>query len=73
MKKLIFVTLITLLIVLPGLSQQSDADREVARTQDYIAAATKKGAAKINALKAAGAYIAKSASEIPEMIKRIGV
>jgi succinyl-CoA synthetase alpha subunit len=28
---------------------------------------------KINALKAAGAYIVKSASEIPEMIKRIGV
>jgi len=52
MKKLIFVTLITLLIVLPGFSQQSDADREVARTQDYIAAATKQGAAKIDALKA---------------------
>ncbi len=52
MKKLIFVMLITLLIVLPGLSQQSDTDREVARTQDYIAAVTKKGAAKIDALKA---------------------
>jgi hypothetical protein len=52
MKKLIFVMLITLLIVLPGLTQQSDADREVARTQDYIAAATKQGAAKISALKA---------------------
>jgi tetratricopeptide (TPR) repeat protein len=44
--------LITLLIVLPGFSQQSDDDREVARTQDYIAAVTKQGAAKIDALKA---------------------
>jgi hypothetical protein len=41
-----------LLIVLPGFSQQGDEDREVARTQDYIAAATKKGTAKIDALKA---------------------
>ena len=52
MKKLIFVMLMMLLIVLPGFSQQGDEDREVARTQDYIAAATKKGTAKINALKA---------------------
>ena len=63
MKKLIFVMLITLLFVLPGLSQQSDADREVARTQDYIAAATKQGAAKISALKA---YIKK----FPETTQR---
>lgn len=52
MKKLIFVMLMMLLIVLPGFSQQGDEDREVARTQDYIAAATKKGTAKIDALKA---------------------
>lgn len=51
MKKLIFVIVVTVLLVLPCLSQ-SDADREVARTQDYIAAATKTGVAKINALKA---------------------
>jgi hypothetical protein len=41
----------SVLLVLPCLSQ-ADADREVARTQDYIAAATKKGVEKINALKA---------------------
>jgi hypothetical protein len=39
------------LLVLPCLSQ-GNSDREVARTQDYIAAATKKGVEKINALKA---------------------
>lgn len=38
------------MVVLPCLSLQ-EADREVARTQDYIEAATKKGVEKINALK----------------------
>lgn len=51
MKKLIFIILFTTLVVLPCLSLQ-EADREVARTQDYITAATKKGVEKINALKA---------------------
>ena len=50
MKKLIFVILLTTLVVLPCLSLQ-EVDREVARTQDYITAATKKGVEKINALK----------------------
>jgi tetratricopeptide (TPR) repeat protein len=52
MKKSIYVILITLLIVLPLFSGQSNADREIARTQEYIAAATKQGQAKISALKA---------------------
>lgn len=51
MKKIIYVILITLLIALPCFSQKN-ADREIARTQEYIGAATQKGAAKIAALKA---------------------
>jgi hypothetical protein len=55
MKKLIYVILVTILIALPLLSQK-DADREVARTQDFIKATTQKGQAKITAL---NAYIKK--------------
>jgi len=55
MKKLIYVILVTILIALPLLSQK-DADREVARTQDFIKASTQKGQAKITAL---NAYIKK--------------
>lgn len=65
MKRLLFVILITLFLVLPALSQD-DADREIARTQDYIAAATKKGTAKINALKA---YITKFPEESSKWTK----
>jgi len=49
MTKLIYVILVTLLIVAPAFSQ-ADADREIARTQKYIEAATKTGNAKITAL-----------------------
>lgn len=56
MKNLIYVILITLLIALPCLAAQTDADREVARTQEFIAATQKQGAAKISAL---NAYIKK--------------
>lgn len=55
MKRLIFaifVILVAQLLVLPCLANQAESDIEVARTQEYIAAATKKGAAKIDALKA---------------------
>jgi len=55
MKKLLFVILFTTWVVLPCFSLQ-EADREVARTQDYIEASTKKGVEKINAL---NAYIKK--------------
>lgn len=51
MKKLIYVILVTLLIALPLLHGQ-DTDRELARTQEYIGAAMKKGQEKITALKA---------------------
>ncbi|MCP5049376.1 MAG: tetratricopeptide repeat protein [bacterium] len=51
MKKLIYVILITLIITLPCFTQV-DTEREMARTQEYIAAATQQGAAKISALKA---------------------
>jgi tetratricopeptide (TPR) repeat protein len=51
MRKTIYVILVTLLIALPCLHGQ-DTDRELARTQEYIGAATKQGQAKINALKA---------------------
>ncbi len=50
MKKLIYVILVTLFIAVPFLSAQADADLEIARAQEYIAAATKSGAAKISAL-----------------------
>ena len=49
MKKLIPVLLITLLIAIPCLSKQTDTDKEVARTQEFIAASQLNGAAKINA------------------------
>jgi len=52
MKKFIYVILITLLMVLPCLAKQTDADKEVARTQEFIAATMKKGAEKISALNA---------------------
>lgn len=51
MKKLIFVLVFMSLIILPCLAQ-SDADKEVARTQEFVAASIKKGAEKIGALKA---------------------
>ncbi|GEM_PF-574298 len=54
MKRLIYVILITSLFVLPfaAYAQTGDADKEVARTQEFIEATTKSGAAKITALKA---------------------
>lgn len=52
MKRLMFIILIAQLLVLPCLSKQADTDRELARTQEFIAATTKKGAAKISAMKA---------------------
>jgi len=51
MKQITFVILITILFVLPCFNQ-TDADREIARTQEFIAATTKKGAEKISALQA---------------------
>jgi hypothetical protein len=52
MKKVLFVTLFMALVVLPCLFAQTNADREVKRTQDFIAATTKKGAEKVSALNA---------------------
>jgi hypothetical protein len=63
MKKVLFVVLFMALVVLPGLFGQTDADREVKRTQDFIAATTKKGTEKVNALMA---YI----KEFPETTSR---
>jgi tetratricopeptide (TPR) repeat protein len=51
------------LVVLPCLFGQANADREVKRTQDFIAATTKKGTEKVNTLKA---YI----KEFPETSSR---
>ncbi|MCK4764398.1 MAG: tetratricopeptide repeat protein [Candidatus Aminicenantes bacterium] len=51
MKKLTLLLLIFILAVLPAFSDKKE-DRELVRTQDYIAAATKTGAAKIQALQA---------------------
>lgn len=50
MKKLIYVILVMLWIAVPFLSAQANVDLEIAKTQEYIAAATKTGAAKISAL-----------------------
>ncbi|MCK5056055.1 MAG: tetratricopeptide repeat protein [Candidatus Aminicenantes bacterium] len=50
MKKLTFFMLFFIVVAFLGFSQKNQ-DRELARTQDYIAAATKQGAAKIKALK----------------------
>jgi hypothetical protein len=63
MKKVLFITLFMALVVLPCLFGQTNADREVKRTQDFIAATTKKGTAKVNAL---NAYI----KEFPETSSR---
>jgi tetratricopeptide (TPR) repeat protein len=63
MKKVLFVVLFMALVVLPGLFAQTDADREVKRTQDFIAATTKKGTEKVDALMA---YI----KEFPETTSR---
>jgi tetratricopeptide (TPR) repeat protein len=63
MKKVLFVTLFMALVVLPCLFGQTNADREVKRTQDFIAATTKKGTVKVNALKA---YV----KEFPETSSR---
>lgn len=52
MKKALFVILFMALVVLPCLYGYANEDREVKRTQDFIAATTKKGTAKVNALKA---------------------
>lgn len=52
MKKVIYVILVTLLVALPCLAKQTDTDRELARTQDFIAATMKKGGEKISALNA---------------------
>jgi hypothetical protein len=56
MKKLMPVILITLLIAIPCFSKQADTERELARTQEFISATQKSGAAKISAL---NAYIKK--------------
>jgi len=50
MRKFLFLILFASFFVIPGLHAQSDADREVARTQEFIGATTKSGQAKINAL-----------------------
>jgi hypothetical protein len=63
MKKVMFVILIMALVGLPCLFSQANADREVKRTQDFIAATTKKGTEKVNALMA---YI----KEFPETSSR---
>ena len=56
MKKILFFILLAAWVVLPALYAQADADREVARTQEFIAATTQKGQAKVDAL---SAYIKK--------------
>lgn len=63
MKKVLFVILFMALVVIPCLFGQANADREVKRTQDFIAATTKKGTEKVNAL---NAYI----KEFPETSSR---
>jgi hypothetical protein len=63
MKKALFVILFMALVVIPCLFGQANADREVKRTQDFIAATTKKGSEKVNAL---NAYI----KEFPETSSR---
>jgi hypothetical protein len=50
MKKLMPVILITLLVAIPCFSRQADTERELARTQEFISATQKSGAAKISAL-----------------------
>jgi tetratricopeptide (TPR) repeat protein len=52
MKRVMFVILLLGLVVLPFLYGQADADREVARTQEFIGATMQKGQAKVDALKA---------------------
>jgi uncharacterized protein YdcH (DUF465 family) len=52
MRKLIYAILITSLLALPCFSQKADPEKEIARTQEFIAATQKKGNAKIDALKA---------------------
>ena len=52
MKRVMFVILLLGLVVLPLLYGQADADREVARTQEFIGATMQKGQAKVDALKA---------------------
>ncbi|MCI0470760.1 MAG: tetratricopeptide repeat protein [Candidatus Aminicenantes bacterium] len=49
MKKLTFIGLVLIMVMLFGFAQKEE-DLEVARTQDYIAATTKQGAEKIKAL-----------------------
>ena len=63
MKKVLFVILFMALVVIPCLFGQTNADREVKRTQDFIAATTKKGTVKVSAL---NAYI----KEFPETSSR---
>lgn len=63
MKKVLFVILFMALVVIPCLFGQTNADREVKRTQDFITATTKKGTAKVSALMA---YI----KEFPETSSR---
>jgi hypothetical protein len=63
MKKVLFVLLFMALVVIPCLFGQVNTDREVKRTQDFIAATTKKGTEKVNALMA---YI----KEFPETSSR---
>ena len=63
MKKVFIVILFMALVVIPCLFGQANADREVKRTQDFIAATTKKGTEKVNALMA---YI----KEFPETSSR---
>ncbi len=49
MKKFILLLVVFALVALPSLADKKE-DLELARTQDYIAAATKQGQAKVNAL-----------------------
>lgn len=63
MKKVLFLVLFMTLVVLPGLFAQTAEDREVKRTQDFIAATTKKGTEKVDALMS---YI----KEFPETTSR---
>ncbi len=64
MKRLLLIGLITVSLMIPCLARQTDADREVARTQEFIQATQQKTAqARINALTA---YIKK----FPDTTKR---
>lgn len=52
MKRLTFLIVIVIMIALPLVPQKGDTERELARTQEYIAATVKQGTEKIAALQA---------------------